>query len=134
MSSRDPRFFGECSIFNSFWQRSNAAVAECHVSPGSAVFTRLKISDTAMTVSTEQSSQVLPRTLGGLLYAKRKQEGWSIQEMADRLKISKPYLADLERGRRHPSPQVLRSIAEFLRISARDLSKLDPRVPMEDLR
>jgi len=67
--------------------------------------------------------------LGRALAALRYERGWSLSELSERTGLSVPYLSELERGRKAPSPEVLerlavafsQSLASFLRLIAGQL-------------
>jgi len=59
--------------------------------------------------------------LGGFIRSQRKLANLSLRDLADRTKVSNPYLSQIERGLHEPSVRVLRSIAQALNISAESL-------------
>lgn len=58
----------------------------------------------------------------------------SVRELAKKIKISAPFLSDVELGRRHPSDDVLRTIAIALGTTLEELKKHDSRPPMQELK
>jgi transcriptional regulator with XRE-family HTH domain len=76
----------------------------------------------------------VPSTLAGLLKARREAAGLTPKEMAERLHVSRPYLARLETGEyTRPSPTVLGRIAQNLHVSPDDLYALTGYIPSTDL-
>jgi transcriptional regulator with XRE-family HTH domain len=59
--------------------------------------------------------------LGGFIRSQRKLANLSLRELAERTKVSNPYLSQIERGLHEPSVRVLRSIAHALNLSAETL-------------
>jgi transcriptional regulator with XRE-family HTH domain len=59
--------------------------------------------------------------LGGFIRSQRKLANLSLRDLADRTKVSNPYLSQIERGLHEPSVRVLRAIAQALNISAESL-------------
>ena len=51
--------------------------------------------------------------------------------LARRVEVSAPYLTDLEAGRRHPGPDVLRRLAQALELLPAELEALDTRLSPE---
>lgn len=56
----------------------------------------------------------------------REYRGLSQQQLADAAGISKPYLSQLEAGRREASQRVIRRLAKALRVDALDLIRPEP--------
>lgn len=55
--------------------------------------------------------------IGKIIYETRKEKGLTLSELAERAKISKSYLSNIERNiNQNPSIQVVRRIAEVLNI------------------
>jgi transcriptional regulator with XRE-family HTH domain len=61
------------------------------------------------------------RTFGQVIRERRRQLDLTQQEVAQRIRTSTPYVGHLEFGKRHPSHEVLRRLAEVLRLDRRDL-------------
>jgi transcriptional regulator with XRE-family HTH domain len=59
--------------------------------------------------------------LGDFIRAQRQLAKLSLREVADRARVSNPYLSQIERGLHEPSVRVLKSIAEALGISTETL-------------
>jgi transcriptional regulator with XRE-family HTH domain len=60
-------------------------------------------------------------SLGGFIRSQRKLANLSLRELAERTKVSNPYLSQIERGLHEPSVRVLKSIAQALNLSAETL-------------
>jgi transcriptional regulator with XRE-family HTH domain len=72
-------------------------------------------------------------TLGEHLRELREKNHVSLRALASRVRITAPYLSDIELGRRHPSDRVLTDLARALRTSVDDLRRHDPRALMHDI-
>jgi transcriptional regulator with XRE-family HTH domain len=59
--------------------------------------------------------------LGGFIRSQRKLANLSLRDLADRTRVSNPYLSQIERGLHEPSVRVLKAIAEALNVSAETL-------------
>jgi transcriptional regulator with XRE-family HTH domain len=60
-------------------------------------------------------------TLGSFIRSQRKLANLSLRELADRTRVSNPYLSQVERGLHEPSVRVLKAIAQALNVSAETL-------------
>jgi transcriptional regulator with XRE-family HTH domain len=72
----------------------------------------------------EQVGQTVGQAVEDIgVYIRRQREGAqvSVRQLAKRAGVSHPYLSQVERGLRKPSPEILRQIATGLRISAEPL-------------
>jgi transcriptional regulator with XRE-family HTH domain len=70
-------------------------------------------------------------TLGERVRARRLELRITLRELARRVEVSAPFLTDLEAGRRHPGPDVLRRLAAALDLPAAELEALDTRLSPE---
>src|SRR5580704_18009434 len=59
--------------------------------------------------------------LGSFIREQRGTNRLSLRRLSDMAGISNPYLSQIERGLRRPSPEILQQIAKALRISAESL-------------
>ena len=59
--------------------------------------------------------------LGEFIHSQRKLAQLSLRQLAEKAKVSNPYLSQIERGVYRPSADVLKAIAEALDISAETL-------------
>jgi transcriptional regulator with XRE-family HTH domain len=59
--------------------------------------------------------------LGGFIRSQRKLANLSLRDLAERTRISNPYLSQVERGLHEPSVRVLKAIAQALNVSAETL-------------
>jgi transcriptional regulator with XRE-family HTH domain len=74
------------------------------------------------------------KTLGDCIRELREERDLSVRELAKKIKKSAPFLSDVELGRRHPSEDVLKTIASFLGTTFEELQKHDARAPVQELR
>src|SRR5437660_949228 len=74
------------------------------------------------------------KTLGEHLRELREKHDLSVRELAKKLKVSAPFLSDVELGRRHPSEEVLERLASALGTTAEELRKHDARPPVQELK
>jgi transcriptional regulator with XRE-family HTH domain len=72
-------------------------------------------------------------TLGQHLRDLRERNHISLRSLASRVRITAPYLSDIELGRRHPSERVLADLARALRTPVDDLRRHDPRALMNEI-
>lgn len=61
------------------------------------------------------------QALGEFIRERRKAAEYSLRDLADRAKVSNPYLSQIERGLHTPSVRVLKAIANALNVSAETL-------------
>jgi transcriptional regulator with XRE-family HTH domain len=59
--------------------------------------------------------------LGGFIRSQRKLANLSLRDLAERTRVSNPYLSQVERGLHEPSVRVLKAIAQALNVSAETL-------------
>jgi transcriptional regulator with XRE-family HTH domain len=59
--------------------------------------------------------------LGAFIRDKRKTANLSLRQLAERTKLSNPYLSQIERGLHQPSVRVIRLISDALNVSAETL-------------
>ena len=75
------------------------------------------------------------RTFGDVVAAQRKDKGWSLRELADRIlgdkgtPISPQYLNDIEHNRRIPAELVIEGLAKALGLTNDDLFHLAGKLP-----
>jgi transcriptional regulator with XRE-family HTH domain len=74
------------------------------------------------------------KPLGERIRELREQHDLSVREFAKKVRISAPFLSDVELGRRHPSDDVLKTIAIAFGTTLEDLKKHDSRPPMQELK
>jgi Predicted transcriptional regulators len=73
--------------------------------------------------------------LGERIKRRRAELGLSMRALAQAAGLkSVAFVADLERGFRNPSPEVLRDIAKALDIPLDELRNLDRRAPVQEIR
>lgn len=61
------------------------------------------------------------QALGAFIRDKRKLANLSLRQLAERTKLSNPYLSQIERGLHQPSVRVIRLISEALNVSTETL-------------
>jgi transcriptional regulator with XRE-family HTH domain len=61
------------------------------------------------------------QALGAFIRSKRKLANMSLRQLAERTKLSNPYLSQIERGLHQPSVRVIRLISDALNVSAESL-------------
>jgi transcriptional regulator with XRE-family HTH domain len=61
------------------------------------------------------------QALGAFIREQRKQANLSLRQLAERTRLSNPYLSQIERGLHQPSVRVLRAISDALNLSAETL-------------
>jgi transcriptional regulator with XRE-family HTH domain len=59
--------------------------------------------------------------LGAFIRSKRKLANLSLRQLAERTRLSNPYLSQIERGLHQPSVRVIRLISDALNVSAETL-------------
>ncbi len=59
--------------------------------------------------------------LGGFIRKRRQQANLSLRQLAEKTRLSNPYLSQIERGLHQPSMRVIKLIAEALNVSAETL-------------
>lgn len=59
--------------------------------------------------------------LGGFIRKQRKQANLSLRQLAEKTRLSNPYLSQIERGLHQPSMRVIKLIADALNVSAETL-------------
>jgi len=59
--------------------------------------------------------------LGDFIRRQRKQANLSLRQLAERTRLSNPYLSQIERGLHQPSMRVIKLISEALNVSAETL-------------
>ncbi len=59
--------------------------------------------------------------LGDFIRNRRKQANLSLRQLAEKTRLSNPYLSQIERGLHQPSMRVIKLIAEALNVSAETL-------------
>jgi transcriptional regulator with XRE-family HTH domain len=74
------------------------------------------------------------KPLGERIRELRERQDLSVRDLAKMIKVSAPFMSDVELGRRHPSDEVLTTIAAALGTTLEDLKKHDARPPIEALK
>jgi transcriptional regulator with XRE-family HTH domain len=77
----------------------------------------------------------MKKTLGQRIRELRDEKDFSLREFADKLGgISAAHISDIELGRRYPSDELLKKMADKLDTTVDDLRSYDSRAPVEDLK
>jgi transcriptional regulator with XRE-family HTH domain len=74
------------------------------------------------------------KTFGERIRELREKQDLSVRELAKKIKVSAPFLSDVELGRRHPSDDVLKPLAAALHTTVAELKKHDARPPVQELK
>src|SRR5215471_17292662 len=61
------------------------------------------------------------QALGDFIRRRRKQANLSLRQLAEKTRLSNPYLSQVERGLHQPSMRVIKLISEALNVSAETL-------------
>src|ERR1051325_103221 len=77
---------------------------------------------------------MIEQSLGQKIRELRDSADLSLRELASRIQVSAPFLSDIELGRRFPSEEVLRKLANVVSISLENLKQYDTREPMAELK
>jgi len=72
-------------------------------------------------------------TLGQRVRALRVAKGMSLRELGRAMDVSLPFLSDLERDRRTPSPSRIVQLSDALGVSVTELVSLHPSQELRDL-
>ena len=75
-----------------------------------------------------------PKTLGQVLKELRLKADLSLRELAEKTKVTAPFLSDIELGRRFPSAEKLVELAKALEVDIAELRKFDGRETAADVR
>lgn len=77
----------------------------------------------------------MTKTFGDFVREKRDALDLSLREFAKKLgDISPAHISDIENSRRHPSDDLLKKMAQILRVPLEELQRHDLRPPVEQLR
>lgn len=74
------------------------------------------------------------KTLGQTIRELREEKDLSVRELAKKVDVSAAFLSDVELGRRHPSSETLTKIARTLGKPVAELSTLDTRPAVDEIR
>jgi transcriptional regulator with XRE-family HTH domain len=77
---------------------------------------------------------MIETSLGQRLHQLRDKADLSLRELATKVRISSPFLSDIELGRRFPSEEILAKLASALNVPLEDLQQYDNRGPIADLK
>ncbi len=68
-----------------------------------------------------RSNAKLPKKIGNKIQRRRKEIGYSQEELAEKIGVSRAYMGFIEQGRNAPSLEVLEKIAKHLKLPISDL-------------
>lgn len=74
------------------------------------------------------------QSLGQFIREERDRLNISLRELARRIKVSAPFLTDIELGRRFPSDDTLKDLATTFGRSLEDMKQYDPRATISELK
>jgi transcriptional regulator with XRE-family HTH domain len=77
---------------------------------------------------------MIMKTLGQRMRELREEKNVSLRELARKIRVSAPFLSDVELGRRYPTDKIVASIAEALEVPLDNLRAYDTRPPIEDFK
>lgn len=73
------------------------------------------------------------RTLGDRIRELRNEKDLSLRELSALVKVSAPFLTDVENHRRYPKDETLEKLAEALGTTVEDLKAHDSRPPTKEI-
>lgn len=73
-------------------------------------------------------------TLGERIRELREQTDLSLRELAREVDVTAAFMSDIELGKRYPSDDVLKRIAQKLKVPVAELAAYDARPPIDELR
>lgn len=76
----------------------------------------------------------MTKTLGDRIRELREEKDLSLRELAKKIKVTPPFLSDVELGKRFPSDENLALIADELDTSLESLKQFDTRLPVEEMK
>lgn len=76
----------------------------------------------------------MTKTLGDRIRELREEKDLSLRELAKKIKVTPPFLSDVELGKRFPSDENLALIAAELDTSVEALKQFDTRPPVEEMK
>lgn len=68
-----------------------------------------------------RKNAILPKKLGKRVQRRRKQLGYTQEDLAEMVKVSRAYIGYIEQGRNVPSVELLERLARVLKIPLREL-------------
>jgi transcriptional regulator with XRE-family HTH domain len=76
----------------------------------------------------------MDKSLGQRIRELREKRQLSLRELAARVNVSAPFISDVELGRRYPSADTLKALADALNVTLVDLARHDHRPIVEAIR
>lgn len=86
---------------------------------------------TANTKTPPVNPQTPGSQLGTLLRSEREARGWTLEQLAKRLKVTKGYVSRLEGGKARPAVRMIEALAKTLQIDPHPLSILAGHIPAD---
>jgi DNA modification methylase/transcriptional regulator with XRE-family HTH domain len=84
------------------------------------------------TPNSSRSNPLTPGSrLGTLLRAEREARGWTLEQIAKRLKVTKGYVSRLEGGKARPAVRMIDALAKTLQVDPNPLSILAGHIPAD---
>src|SRR3970040_547758 len=77
------------------------------------------------------SPQPADSQLGALLRSERKTRGWTLEQLAKRLKVTKGYVSRLEGGKARPAVKMIEALAKTLQIDPNPILILAGHIPAD---
>ena len=74
------------------------------------------------------------KTLGDRIRELREENDLTLRELAAKLNVSASFVSDIELGRRDPSEERIRQLAQILGTTRDDLDQFSPRLPIREMR
>lgn len=74
------------------------------------------------------------KTFGDRIKELRDKKDLSLRELAKQLKLTAPFLSDIETGKRFPSDDTMMLLANALDTTVEDLSQYDSRPPIAEMK
>ncbi|WP_295437969.1 helix-turn-helix transcriptional regulator [uncultured Thiodictyon sp.] len=75
----------------------------------------------------------MTRYFGDRIRELRNERDLSLRDLADLVKVSAPFLTDVEKRRRYPTEDTLVKLADALRTTVEDLKSYDNRPPTKEI-
>lgn len=91
----------------------------------------MKNSRKTFTTARKMGSQRVGSQLGTLLRSERKARGWTLEQLAKRLQVTKGYISRLEGGKAKPAVRMIEVLARTLQIDPNPLLILAGRIPAD---
>ena len=74
------------------------------------------------------------KTLGDRIRELREKNDLTLRELAAKIDVTASFISDIELGRRDPSDERIRQLAQILGTTLEDLDQFSPRLPIREMR